>query len=62
MDRDALRATAHDGDITPMDGRCGVTDAASTRRLARQTWLVRAAAVAFLAGGGIISYLLFSAV
>ena len=62
MDRDALRATAHDGGITPVDGRCGVTDAASTRRLVRQGWLVRAAAVAFLAGGAFVSYLFFSAV
>ncbi len=62
MDRDVLRATAHDGSIAPVDGRCGVTGTASARRLARQTWLVRAAAVTFLAAGGIISYLLFSAV
>ncbi len=62
MDRDALRATAHDGAITPMNGRCGETGTASTRRLARHAWLLRAAAVAFLAGGGIVSYLFFSAV
>ena len=62
MDRDALQATVHDGGIRPVDGRCGVTGTAATRRLARHAWLVRAAAVTFLAGGGIISYLFFSAV
>ncbi len=61
MDRDALRATAHDGGILDVDRTCGTTDAASARRLARQAWLVRAVAVTFLAGGGIVSYLLFSA-
>jgi hypothetical protein len=62
MDRDALRVTAYNGDIAPEDGRRGVTGTASARRLARQAWLVRAAAVTVLAAGGIISYLLFSAV
>jgi hypothetical protein len=52
----------HDGGITPVDGRCGMIATASARRLARHAWLVRAAAVAFLAGGGIVSYLFFSAV
>jgi hypothetical protein len=61
MDRDALRATVHDGGITPVDGRCGMIATASARRLARHAWLVRTAAVAFLVGGGVVSYLLFSA-
>ena len=62
MDRDALRATADDDGILPVTGRCETTGKAMARRLARQAWLVRAAAVTFLVGGGIVSYLFFSAV
>ena len=62
MDRDALQATARAGIIRPLDGTRVATDVASPRHLARKAWLVRAAAVTFLVGGGIVSYLLFSAV
>jgi hypothetical protein len=54
VNRDALQ--------TPADGVCKMLNAPSPRRLARQAWLVRAAAVTFLAGGAFISYLFFSTV
>jgi hypothetical protein len=62
MDRQALRATVRDGRIQPVDGRCEVPVTTATWRLAGHAWLVRAAAVTFLVGGVVASYLLFSTV
>jgi phage shock protein PspC (stress-responsive transcriptional regulator) len=62
MDRDVLRATADDDGILPVGGGCETTGKAMARRLAWEAWLVRAAAVTFLVGGGVVSYLFLSAV
>lgn len=62
MDRDALQVTADNSYIRPVRGMRGASGVASARRLARQAWLVRAAAVTFLAGGAFVAYLFFSTV
>ncbi len=62
MDRNTLHVTADGGRIQVADGAQDTGGTASARRLARHAWIVRAAAVTFLAGGGIVSYLFFSAV
>jgi len=62
MDRDVLQVTPNSGCIQPADGTCAASGTAAARRLARQAWLVRAAAVTFLAGGAFVSYLFFTTV
>jgi hypothetical protein len=62
MTQETLQVTPNSGFIQPADGTCGASGTAAARRLARQAWLVRAAAVTFLAGGAFVSYLFFSTV
>lgn len=59
MDRDIVQQTGHNGCVKPLSGRCAANDRTSTRRRARDAWLIRAATVAYFIANGVIAYLVF---
>lgn len=61
MNRETLQDTVPGRHSLPGDGACEALRPASSRRLAWRAWLARTAAITFLVGGGIVSYLFFTA-
>jgi len=61
VDRDTMKASVPCGHVRPADASCQAVSAPPCGRRIPGAWLIRAVAIAYLIGNGVVAYLLFAA-